>query len=192
MKNSRGQPRLRAATRAACVGLCVALWLSIAGVVSAQDRGATPNAAPAAPAAQPAASPDAPAADRKPGFLEAVGHWFDDSVSGMGKGLESAWRGVGGVGTKAGTAAKDTADALGRLGATRVVSGRERCAIAPNGAPDCRLAAETICKAKGFNTGNSVDYETAENCPAQAFLGGRKPAPGECPVEHVVTKAMCQ
>jgi hypothetical protein len=72
------------------------------------------------------------------------------------------------------------------------VSGREQCAIAPNGAPDCRVAAEAMCKANGFKTGSSVDYETAENCPPQAFLNGRKPAPGECPLEHVVIKAMCQ
>jgi hypothetical protein len=135
---------------------------------------------------------DQAAPERKPGFLEAVGRWFDESVTGMGKSIESTWRGVGGVGNTAGNAAKDTADALGRLGSTRVVNGRERCAIAPNGAPDCRVAAEAMCKANGFRTGSSVDYETAENCPAQAFLGGRKPAPGECPIEHVVTKAMCQ
>ena len=85
-------------------------------------------------------------------------------------------------------AAKGTADALGKLGASRVVTGRERCAVAPNGAPDCRLAAEALCKAKGFNAGNSVDYETAESCPAQVLLSGRRSRPGECPVEHTVTK----
>lgn len=184
----RGQLRLQAAVRMACAGICLTL-LPVAGIALAQDRTA-PQGAPAV--AQQAPPPAAPASDRKPGVLEAFGRWFDKSVSGMGKGLENAWRGVGGVGTTAGTAAKDTADALGRLGSTRVVSGRERCTIAPNGAPDCRVAAEAMCKAKGFGGGNSVDYETAEVCPAQAFLGGHKPAPGECPVEHVVTKAMCQ
>ena len=38
---------------------------------------------------------------------------------------------------------------------------RERCPIAPNGAPDCKAAAEIMCRTKGFATGNSVDYQTA-------------------------------
>ena len=36
------------------------------------------------------------------------------------------------------------------LAPARIATGRERCAIAANGAPDCRLAAETLCKSKGF------------------------------------------
>jgi hypothetical protein len=39
--------------------------------------------------------------------------------------------------------------------------------------------------------GRSVDFETSESCPAQVVLSGRK-QPGDCVVEHVVTKAMCQ
>jgi len=106
-------------------------------------------------------------------------------VKGAVQGTATAAKGVG-------DATKESIDALGRLGGTRVVTGRERCVIAPNGAPDCRVAAETMCRAKGFSSGSSVDYQTAENCPAQAFMNGRKPMPGECPIEHVVTKAMCQ
>jgi uncharacterized membrane protein len=75
---------------------------------------------------------------------------------------------------------------------SRIVSGRERCGTAANGAPDCRAAAETMCKAKGFESGSSIDFVTAEKCTAQAMAGGRRPLAGECPVEHIVTRALCQ
>jgi len=193
--------RTHALLRGALVVVCV-LAVTLA---FAQERKSTPVEISPAPAAMAQ-----PAPDRQPGLLENFGRWVDEAGQGMRKNFDSAWHGMGGMGDQASTAAKGTAeaaagvakgaadatkgsfDALGRIGNTRVVNGRERCVIAPNGAPDCRLAAEAMCKAKGFNSGSSVDYQTAENCPAQAFLNGRKPAAGECPIEHVVTKAMCQ
>jgi hypothetical protein len=193
--------------------LAVALALA-ASVATAQQRGPTPVEVNPPPAAQPVPQ-------RQPGVLESFGRWMDETSAGMRRNFDNAWRGMGGMGDQATSAAKGTADiaasaakgtadaaataakgmgdatkesidVLGRLGNTRMVTGRENCAIAPNGAPDCRLAAEAMCKAKGFTTGSSLDYQTAENCPATAFLNGRKPAAGECPIEHVVTKAMCQ
>jgi len=168
-----------------------------------------PDAGQSEPAAQ-SGSAAPPGPERRPGFLESVGRWMDEAGAGMRKSFDNTWRRMGGLGDSAGSAAKGTADVaatmakgaadatkgtvdvLGRLGSTRIVNGRERCAIAPNGAPDCRVAADEMCKAKGFTSGSSLDYQTAENCPAQAYLNGRKPLPGECPTEHVVTKAMCQ
>ena len=182
------------------VALCAAL-LVLALPATAQQSAPPPDPAP--PAAQPAP-------ERAPGLLENLGRWMDEAGAGMRRGWDNTWRGMGGLGDQAGSAARGAADAtanvakgtvdatkgtidtIGRWSGTRVVTGRERCAVAPNGAPDCRTAAEAMCKAKGFTTGSSVDYQTAENCPAQAFFGGRKPATGECPIEHVVTKAMCQ
>jgi hypothetical protein len=166
-------------------------------VAIAQDRSNV-----AEPPAQ--AVPAAP--ERKPGALEAFGRWMDDSAANMTKGIEKFWRGAasqGDAANKASTeataniakgaadAAKGATDALGKLGTSRLATGRERCAVAANGAPDCRIAAETLCKSKGFASGNSVDFETSERCSAQAVLSGRK-EPGDCRVEHVVTKAMCQ
>jgi len=188
-------------TRACGLACAAAMMLSLP--VLAQEPARSPIEVMPAPVA-------VPPPERQPGVLESVGRWFDEAGQGMRKGFDNTWRGVGGAGEQAGSVAKGTADAavtaargvgdatkesidaLGRLGGTRVVTGRERCVIAPNGAPDCRVAAETMCRAKGFSSGSSVDYQTAENCPAQAFMNGRKPMPGECPIEHVVTKAMCQ
>ena len=182
----------------------VAIALMVVAAAAAQERQTAET--PQSPAVSPA--PSAPV--HKPGVLEVLGRWVDESVAGVRTGFGSAWTAVGGVGGHAGTAAKDaaevattvakgaagvakdTADVVGRLPGSRFISGRERCASAPNGAPDCRLAAEALCKAQGFNSGSSVEYETAEKCPAQVMLEGRRSVPGECPVEHVVTKALCQ
>jgi hypothetical protein len=120
----------------------------------------------------------------------------------MRKGFDEMWKGMGsasqGTADVAGAmtkgtvdAAKDTVDALGKLGGSRVISGREKCLLAPNGAPDCQAAATKICKAAGFKTGSSADFVTSEECPASAYANGRKPKPGECPVESVVIKAVC-
>jgi len=153
----------------------------------------------AASAAWAQERPAQPDQGGKPGVMESIGRWFDETGASMRKSFDDTWRKMGGMSSSAGSVAKgaadvtkDTVDAIGKLGTSRVISGRERCALAPNGAPDCRLAAETLCRANGFKTGSSVDYQTAEVCPPQAYAGGRQPRPGECPLEHVVTKAMCQ
>jgi hypothetical protein len=41
-----------------------------------------------------------------------------------------------------------------------LVSGREQCASAQNGATDCNAAGYALCHAKGFQTGASVDTQT--------------------------------
>jgi hypothetical protein len=189
------------------LAVVAALALTACAAAAQEPQPALPPQNLAGPSATPAVQP---APQRQPGFLESFGRWMDEAGAGMRKNADQMWRGMGGVGNSAGSAAKGTADAaatvakgaadatkgtvdvLGRLGSARLVTGRERCPIAPNGAPDCKLAAEAMCKGQGFSTGNSIDYQTAEQCPPQAFAAGRKPAPGECPVEHVVTKAMCQ
>ncbi len=181
--------------------------LALIAAIPAPAANAQDRANVAEPPAQTAPAPTSPAPpERRPGMLEAFGRWVDDSVTGMSKSAERFWRGAAtqsGAASKASTeattniakgaldAAKGTADALGKLGTSRVVTGRERCTLAAIGAPDCRVAAEAMCKAKGFGAGNSVDYETSETCPPQVLLSGRK-EPGDCKVEHVVTKAMCQ
>jgi hypothetical protein len=128
--------------------------------------------------------------------------------------------GIGGIGNQAGTAAKGAGDAANNvakgaadvakgaadvakgaanvantavhLPVSRIAAGRERCIIAPNGAPDCRGAAEALCKSKGFNTGTSVDFENVENCPAQVLLENRRQEERHCPTDYFVTRSLCQ
>ena len=147
-----------------------------------------------------------PQQQRPPGFLESVGRWMDESAANMNKSFGDMWQGAArnsneaakasseatsNLAKGAADAAKGTADALGKLGTGRIATGRARCVVSTNGAPDCRQAAEQLCKSKGFSGGTSMEHETAEKCPALVLLRGNK-KPGECTVEHTVTRAVCQ
>jgi hypothetical protein len=72
-----------------------------------------------------------------------------------------------------------------------VLTGHEKCASAPNGAPDCVIAANAICKTNGFESGKSVDTTTTEVCPPQVYLSGHSSGP-ECRKETFVSRALCQ
>lgn len=137
-------------------------------------------------------SPDTPRSS-DPGFLGALWRFVDESVSNIGAGLKSVpGEGASEATKEAGEAIKDAATSVARLPSTSVVTGRERCQTAGNGGPDCRAAADTVCKAKGFRAGRSLDVQAAERCPAQVYISGRPPAPGECRMETFVTRAVCQ
>ena len=159
------------------------------------DDPAPPPLAP--PAVQPG-EPAPPSAFR-PGFLDAFGRWIEGSISDLNAGISGA-RGTldkagdvakDAAGTAAG-AAKDAAGALARLPVARMVDGREKCAIAPNGSPDCYAAASVICKSKGYAEGKSVDTQSAQKCSARVWISGRSPREGECATETYVIRAVCQ
>jgi hypothetical protein len=86
----------------------------------------------------------------------------------------------------------DAAEALSRLTKSPGVKGRVACPAAPNGAPDCKAAADKLCQGKGFRTGSSLDVDTTRNCSARSLLMGRKPDESECRTETFVTRAVCQ
>ena len=140
----------------------------------------------------------APAAAEKPGFFGAIGRWLDDQTSTLGSHLKGARTGVENLGNEAGVAAKttvegakDAAGAVTRIPTSRVLTGHEKCASAPNGAPDCVIAANAICKTNGFESGKSVDTTTTEVCPPQVYLSGQSSGP-ECRKETFVSRALCQ
>ena len=150
----------------------VILALSLSGVALAQQPTQPPN--------------------HQPGFLDAISRWFQDSTANLNSSLKGTQDNLNTFGNQATGAAKDTADSVVRFPNTRVVTGRERCVLASNGAPDCRGAAETVCKANGLPTGKSLDIQTSEDCPVQVWVSGRAPKPGECKTHTFVTKAICQ
>lgn len=134
----------------------------------------------------------------QPGFFGGIIQWFDRQASGLGSNLKGAGSQVENFSNEASAAAKTTVDgakdaagAVVKIPAARVVAGHERCALAPNGAPDCVAAANAICKTKGFDAGKSVDMTTAEICSAQVYLSGRNSGPG-CHTETFVSRALCQ
>jgi hypothetical protein len=135
---------------------------------------------------------------RERGLFGNIGRWFDDQASSLGSHFRGARSGVENFGHEAGIAAKttvegakDAAGAVTRIPAARVVSGHEKCTIAPNGAPDCVVAANAICKTKGFESGKSVDMTTAEVCTAKIYIAGRSSGEG-CHTETFVSRALCQ
>ena len=185
--------------------LAAALSASVPAIAVAGDNQTAPGAAATAP---PAPSP--PPAANKPGFLHELGSWWNGSIAYFSAKLNDARGKVEDLGKTSKEAAKGAAaatqeamknavdvskDAAGvvvRLPNTRLIEMRERCVKAPNGAPDCAAAAANGCRAKGFTGGTSLDVTTAENCPASTLLSRQEPAKGECPVETVVTRAVCQ
>ena len=113
----------------------------------------------------------------EPGFFGGIVRWFDRQAAEFrlrtsrtpARHVENFSREAGIAAKTTVEGAKDAADAVARIPTARVVTGHEKCAIAPNGAPDCLAAANTMCRAKGFASGKSVDMTTAEVCPAQGL-----------------------
>jgi hypothetical protein len=173
-------------------------WLAAAalGVLLAQ-------AATAQEARPPAQIPPAQVQEEKPGFFQSISRWFERGFANFKSGIGDAKSNIDNIGDKAATAGKNiggqaadatkgAVDAMMKLPSARMVSGREKCDVSPNGAPDCRMAATSICQAKGFAGGQSVDFVSAEKCPAAVWMNRRQPEPGECVTETFVTRAVCQ
>lgn len=163
-----------------------ALSQSLAPTGQAPDS-TLPPAAPVAPAAPAVTPPPAPAKPaHNPGLVEEFGKLLKDSASH----LSSSWKGSQKTLEDLNAKTKDATESLTRV--QSVITGRASCPMTANGAPDCVVAAEQLCKGKGFKTGKSLDIETAEKCSAKVYLSGRTGAPGECRTENFVTRAICQ
>lgn len=152
--------------------------------------------------------PPAPAPEKKSGLFEAIGRWFDQGASSFREHLQGAKRrmddlsdeaaansrnlakGASDATRSAADATKGAVDAMGRLPAARVMNGREKCAVAPNGAPDCVAAAEQLCRKHGYASGKSMDFTSAEECRAKVYLGGG--SPNDCQTVTFISRAMCQ
>ena len=109
------------------------------------------------------------------------GYRFSESAAKVGQGAAD-------VGKGAADATRSAMDAVAKLPTARIISGRERCADAPNGAPDCLAAAEALCRKHGFASGKSMDFTSAEECPIKALLGQGQ----ECTTVTFISRAMCQ
>jgi len=165
--NKRLKFRLRAIMRLAAVA-CVLL-------VASASFGQQPQP-------EPQAEPEHPASP--PGLLETLGRWFGDSKAKIDDQIKSTT-----------DAAKDAGQATGAilgLPGARVAVGRQRCAVAANGAPDCVAAAAALCRSKGMGPGKSLEVNTAQKCPAWVWLSGRPAPEGVCATETFVLRAMCQ
>jgi hypothetical protein len=166
----------------------------------AQAQPQPPAQPPAVIEATPEPPPRAglPALPTPPEMIGAIGRFIDQSVTNLRSGVDASVRGAGeAIGGAAGAAsdiAKGAGDAAGSVVRlpTNVVRGWEKCAVAPNGAPDCAVASVAMCRAKGYQRGNSLDITSSRKCPAQVWLQGRQPTDAECVNESFVSRAVCQ
>jgi hypothetical protein len=198
-----GIRRRRVAALTACL---VAGWLMLP-VPFGMAQEAAPQPAPqAAPQAAPA---------QKPGVFESIGRWFDQGATNFRDSFRGAKRRWDDLGSEAAAnnkdftdkaeearknaaeatksavdATKNAVDAVAKLPAARVVQGREKCQTAPNGAPDCLAAAEALCRKQGYATGKSMDFTSAEECPAKTLIG--QASREECVTTTFISRAMCQ
>jgi len=154
--------------------------------------------------------PPQPPPPQKPGFLNELKGWWDQSLGLFGKGFESTRSTVEDVGKKTGDVTKDAAGAAGdvmkgaveatknaatsivKLPNTRMIEVHEHCDKAPNGAPDCETAAAKGCRAKGFTGGRPLDVRTEQRCDPATLASGQPPELRDCPIETTVTRAICQ
>jgi hypothetical protein len=157
----------------------------------AQDQPQGPAGGPAPSQAPSQAPADANPAFR-PGFIDVFGRWLEQGASKLKSDMQGAQENIDKLGSQARDAAKDATGTVIGLPNARATTGRERCAPAGNGAPDCPAAAVVLCRGKGFQTGRSLDTQSEQKCPTKLLLEGRAPNNTECPTEIFVTRAMCQ
>jgi hypothetical protein len=148
---------------------------------TAPPAGVVPPAGVAPPGEQ------APSSYR-PGFIDALGRWFGDSKAAIDSQLKSTQETIGSIGRDA----RDAAGSVVAVPGTRVVTGRQLCPVAPNGAPDCQQGVDTLCRAKGFQSGRSLDVQSGNRCSVKSLVSGRATREAPCPVETYVTRAVCQ
>ena len=186
--------------RGAAAGCLAFGWLTLmAPIAFAQD----------APRPSEQAAPAQPAPVGNPGLFESFGRWLDEGAANFRAHLSGAKQRADSLSdqaaadrknfdknaAEAGKAAaeitKGAVDAVAKIPVARAMSGHERCTVAPNGAPDCLAAAETLCRKHGFASGKSIDFTSAEECPARTLLAGRRSGP-ECTAVTFISRAMCQ
>ena len=182
----------------ACAVLLVLLCL--AGPVSSQSAAPAPAAAPALgvqeqgpQSSPPPAAPSAPTArEENPGLINEMGKLFHKLPSILPP-LKSPSETIGDLNARAKETVKDAGDALSKLAKpSSMVSGRVVCPASPNGAPDCKQAADTLCQGKGYKEGKSLNADSVENCSAKVLIPGRQRKPGDCRTDTFVTSALCQ
>jgi hypothetical protein len=171
--------RLVAAVAMACALICLA---PAGGVAQTPHPAQVQSTQVQSTQVRPAAEPN---------VFDRIGNWFDRQFSDMKSNMQDAREKFDRDTRKSLDAARDAVEAVSQLPDQRTVRGREVCALAPNGAPDCTSAAMRLCRSNGYASGKSLDSTTAENCPARVLLSGRQPSAGECKTETFISRALC-
>jgi hypothetical protein len=146
------------------------------------------TAAPSAPApVEPPPSPTPPVREENPGLINEMGKMFEKSLSILPT-LKSPGQTIDDLNARA----KDAGETLSRMATPAMVTGRMKCLVSANGAPDCKDAADRLCQTKEFKQGKSLTSDAAETCSAKVLIPGRARKPDDCRTDHYVTRALCQ
>jgi hypothetical protein len=137
---------------------------------------------------EPAPSLAPPAREENPGLLNEMGKFLEKSWS-IFPALKSPGETIDDLNARA----KEAGETLSRLARpSSMVAGRMICPVSANGAPDCRVGADKLCRSKGFKEGNSLNTDSAETCSAKVLIPGRTRKPDDCRRDNYVTRALCQ
>lgn len=169
----------------------VALALLLAALAWPVPHGAAQDAAPPPdPNVEPTPQPQTPPADN-PGLFEEIGRLLRGHIDNTKKQIDQINQHTANTSKTISDTAATAAGVVVSPLTGRVISGHEKCATAPNGAPDCVSAAQELCRRHGYSTGKSVDFTSAEQCSAEVYLAGRDQAPA-CITVTFISRAMCQ
>jgi hypothetical protein len=173
--------RLAIASLACCV---------VVASAQAQQQPPQQGAAAPPPPAQAGQQPPAEASPPSsgPGFFDAVGRFLGGSKEAIDSQVRSTQETLGTIGGHA----KDAAGSVAAIPGTRVITGRQVCPLAPNGAPDCQQGVEALCRNRGFQTGRALEVASGHRCSVKSLITGRAKKEAPCPVETYVTRAVCQ
>ncbi len=176
--------------------LSVAMLMLAADAAWPQAASSPPPAPPASavqaqpppPPGEPVPPPPPPAPEENTGLINEIGKLFEKSLSTLPP-MKSPKETIDDLNASA----RDAGEALSRMAKpASMVTGRAKCPVAGNGAPDCKTASDMLCKAKGFKGGKSLSSDSAETCSAKVLIPGRTRKPDDCRTDHYVTVALCQ
>ncbi|MGY3532564.1 hypothetical protein [Bradyrhizobium sp. USDA 4452] len=166
----------------ACAAMAgLVLSMALPATDSARAQTAPPVLGVQSPAQQPAESQtqqiELPPARENPGLINEIEKLFEKSKSVLPP-LKSPG---------------DTFNDLSNLARpSTMVTGRAACAVAANGAPDCKIGADRLCQSNGYKEGKGIDIAATEKCSPLVYLPGHKRGPNDCKTENFVTRAVCQ
>ena len=182
-------PTLSGRTRLVLASLACCLVVASAQAQQPQHEfhGGGTQPVPHAQAAPPEA--EAPPPSSRPGFLDALGRWIGNSKEAIDSQMRNTQETLGNIGSQA----KDAAGSVVAIPGTRVITGRQLCPSAANGAPDCQQGVDALCRNKGFQGGGrTLEVASAQRCSAKNLLAGGTPKESLCRTETYVTRAVCQ
>ena len=156
---------------------------------SAQPSPPPPSVAVQTPAQPGDPAPPSPplAREENPGLINEMGKMFEKSLSILPT-LKSPGETIDDLNARA----KGATETLSRMTSSSMVTGRVKCPVSANGAPDCKVAADQLCQARKFKEGKSLTIDSVEACSAKVLIPGRTRKPEDCRTDNYVTRALCQ